>query len=384
MSRRPAADPVVRGGGSVFEALGVVVGHAADDAGGTGLTVVRAARGALRAAAAVVGRATGTRDMLPLSPEHLVDRVDAILLTGGSAYGLDAAAGVMRWMEERGRGFPVGPGVVPIVPAAVVFDLAPLGRFEARPTPAMAYEACERAAAGEVAEGSVGAGTGCTVGKGAGVERAMKGGVGCASASAGSDTVAALAVVNAFGDVRDGEGRIVAGARGEGGDFLDSARLVAAGAGRPRFAEAAGGGVGNTTLAVVATSAPLTRLELAQVARAATAAFYRRITPAGTTFDGDVVFAVAALERETGGSDAGSGAPRRGAPPQREVARSDADARHPTAAPPTETSPLAPVDLVRFEALAVLALEAAIERAVRLARGRDGVPGLADTSPSSR
>lgn len=361
--------PAVRGGGD-FESLGVVVGHASDDAGATGLTVVRAATGGMRAAAAVVGRASGTREMHPLSPDHLVDRVDAILLTGGSAYGLDAAAGVMHWMEERGRGFPVGAGVVPIVPAAVVFDLAPLGRFDARPTPAMAFEACERASARGVAEGSVGAGTGTTVGKGAGIERAMKGGVGCATAFAGGDGVGALAVVNAFGDVRDADGQIVAGARDSDGRFLDSTRLVGAGASSPRFSDAAARtAMANTTLAVVATSAPLGRLELAQVARAATAALYRRITPAGTTFDGDVVFAVAA--------------PDRGAPPQHEVANSSDGERHQSAAAGIAPPPLAPVDLMRFETLAVLALEEAIERAVRLARGRDGVPGLADPRPSS-
>lgn len=370
---------VVRGGGE-FDALGLVVGHASDEAGATGLTVVRAAIGAMRAAVAVVGRATGTRDMHPLAPEHLADRVDAIVLTGGSAYGLDATAGVMRWMEERGRGFAVGAGVVPIVPAAVVFDLAPLGRFDARPTPAMAYDACERAVAHAVAEGSVGAGTGTTVGKGAGVERAMKGGVGCATARAGDDAVVALVVVNAFGDVRDGEGRIVAGARDGEGGFLDSARLVAAGSAAPRFADAAARtAMGNTTLAVVATSAPLGRLELAQVARAATAALHRRITPSGTTFDGDVVFAVTAIERGgRAGTEGTEVTQRRGAPPQREVANSSAATRHPSAASASAPSPLPPADLMRYEALAVLALEGAIERAVRLARGRDGIPGLAD------
>ena len=381
MTRPHASGPMVRGGGD-FDGLGLVVGHAADEAGATGLTVVRAATGGMRAAAAVVGRATGTREMHPLAPDHLVDRVDAILLTGGSAYGLDAAAGVMRWMEERGRGFSVGAGVVPIVPAAVVFDLAPLGSFDARPTPDMAYAACERARGRDVAEGSVGAGAGATVGKGAGVERAMKGGVGCATASAGEDSVGALAVVNAFGDVRDAEGRIVAGARGDDGGFLDSARLVAAGSASARFADAAARtAMGNTTLAVVATSAPLSRLELAQVARAATAAFYRRITPSGTTFDGDVVFAVAAIERAGDGAVGGSS---RGAPPQREVAHSDDARRHPIPAPPIDSPPLAASDLMRFETLAVLALESAIERAVRLARGRDGIPGLADPAGEAR
>jgi L-aminopeptidase/D-esterase-like protein len=186
------------------------------------------------------------------------------------------------------------------------------------------------------------------VGKGAGVEHAMKGGLGVALASDGDAAVGAVAVVNAFGDVRDGEGRILAGARAADGRFLDSAALVAGGRGRERFADAAA--MRNTTLAVVATSAPLSRLELAQVAKAATAALYRRITPAGTTFDGDVVFAVAALD---------SGDATDGSPGSRTAA-----------------------DLMRFEQLAVRALDDAIERAVRLARGRDGIPGLADSAAS--
>ena len=156
------------GGEIDFGPLGIAVGHATDEVGATGCTVVRGISGPLRGTAAVIGRATGTRDLLPLTMHHLVDRIDAILLTGGSAYGMDAAAGVMRWMEERGRGFPVGDGVVPIVPAAVVFDLRPLGSFAARPTPEMAYAACESARSAGVPEGSVGAGTGTTVGKAAG------------------------------------------------------------------------------------------------------------------------------------------------------------------------------------------------------------------------
>ncbi|MFL5574460.1 MAG: P1 family peptidase [Gemmatimonadaceae bacterium] len=390
-----------------FTSLGIVVGHATDAEGGTGLTVVRGARGGLRAAAAVLGRATGTRELHAVAPEHLVERVDAVMLTGGSAYGLDAAAGVMRWMEERGRGFPVGPGVVPIVPAAVIFDLAPFGRFDARPTAAMAYEACERATARGVAEGSVGAGTGATVGKAAGVEHAMKGGVGCAVVErAGAPPVGAVAVVNAFGDVRDVAGRIVAGARADGGGFLDSARLIAEGAGaRGRFAELVSvgaetaGSLGadaagrNTTIALVAVGAPLSRAELAQVARAATAALHRRITPAGTTFDGDVVFAVAAVEDvgEGGGGSGGAGAADAGAggPPREQNGAPDVPAGNRNTAPRTPSTPrspmpLSPAELLRVEALAVLALEQAVERAVRLARGRDGVPGLADDAAADR
>ena len=303
-----------------FDACGLVVGHASDVEGATGCTVVRGATGAFRCGVHVVGRATGTRELALLEPGQLVDRVDAILLAGGSAYGLDAAAGVMRWMEERGRGFPVGAGVVPIVPAAVVFDLAPLGRFDARPTEVMGHAACEAAAA-EPAEGSVGAGTGATVGKVAGPERSMKGGIGLGAADAGGVTVRALAVVNALGDVRDASGRIVAGARDEQGGFLDSERWIALGStGETRFDSVA---ARNTTLCVVATNAALDRVQLASLARAASAALYRRITPVGTAFDGDVVFATAPLERGV------------------------------TAAAP------------QVEALAVRALEMAIERGVR-------------------
>ena len=320
--------------GADLRALGMAVGHASDDIGATGVTVVRGIDAPFRAGCARLGRAPGTRELDALSPRHLVDRVDAIVLTGGSAYGLDAAAGVMRWMEERGRGFPVGVATVPIVPAAVVFDLAPCGSPSARPTAAMAYEACERAAPNGHAEGSVGAGTGTTVGKAAGLDRAMKGGVGIALESSGELQVAALAVVNALGDVRDGEGRILAGARGDAGRFLDLSRSIATGS-LPAQSRFASGALHNTTLAVVMSNATMSREALAQLAGASSVALGRRITPVGTSFDGDVVFATSPLDG--------------------------------LAATP-----------LQVEVLAVAALERAIERAVRMARGRDGIPGLAD------
>ena len=336
---------------------GLALGHATDAAGATGLTVVRGVDAPFRAASALVGRASGTRELAAASPEHLVDRVDAILLTGGSAYGLDAAAGVMRWMEERGRGFPVGAGVVPIVPAAVVFDLAPLGRFDARPTAAMAYDACDRATTLVAEQGSVGAGTGATVGKALGGGRAMKGGFGCAEAVGAGVRAVAIAVVNAFGDVRDADARILAGARAEDGRFADATRVLASPApSASRFADTAAGeapgapprpytqpgaaqpALQNTTLAVVAVDVPLGRQALAGVARAASAALFRRITPCGTSFDGDVVFAVC----------------------------------------PHHDPEADPAAAFRAEVLAAEALGAAIERGVRRAVGRDGVPGLAD------
>jgi len=322
--------------------FGLAVGHGTDADGATGLTVVRGVEGPFRAAAAIVGRATGSRELAVASPDHLVDRVDAILLTGGSAYGLDAAAGVMRWMEERGRGFPVGPGVVPIVPAAVLFDLAPLGRYDARPTPELAHAACD-AATPLVVEGSVGAGTGATVGKALGPARAMKGGIGCAVADGAAVRVAALAAVNAFGDVRDAAGRIIAGARADDGTFADATRVAAAGGSATRFERTqVAGALQHTTLCVVAVDVPVPRTALAQLARAATAALHRRITPCGTSFDGDVVFAVCPLPL----------------PGRMELAD--------------------PVALLGAEVLAAGALELAIERGVRHAVGRDGVPGLAD------
>ncbi len=314
-----------------LERFGLAVGHATDTAGATGCTVVRGVSASHRAAVAVLGRATGSRELALLEPGHTVERVDAVLLTGGSAYGLDAAAGVMRWMEEHRRGFPVGPGVVPIVPAAVLFDLAPLGRFDARPTPEMAYAACESAASTGVAEGSVGAGTGLTVGKMRGPQGAMKGGLGIAVAEGTGAAAAAVVAVNAFGDVRGETGAIIAGARDDAGAFLDTERAIARGTKPGGFVAA------NTTLAVVALDAAYSRVELAQIARAATAAYHRRITPSGTAADGDIVFALAPMEGPKG-------------------------------------------SLAQAEMLAVKALDAAILRAVRLAKGRDGLPGLADAA----
>jgi L-aminopeptidase/D-esterase-like protein len=237
----------------------------------------------MRAGAYVRGRATGTRELDALSPRHLVPAVHALLLTGGSAYGLGAADGVMRWLRERGRGFPVGKTVVPIVPTAVVFDLGPIGRDDRWPGPDDAYAACE-AAGTDVAEGSVGAGTGATVGKALGIAHAMKGGVGTWGARAGELVVGALAVVNAYGDVVGTDGRILAGARGEHGPADARARLLA---GAPAFRR-----FGHTTLAVVATNAGLERPALAETARAAADALAWRIRPAGTAVDGDIVFAV--------------------------------------------------------------------------------------------
>jgi L-aminopeptidase/D-esterase-like protein len=321
--------------------FGLAVGHATDEAGATGLTVIRGIQEPLRAGAAVFGRATGSREFLAASPDHLVEgRVDAIVLTGGSAYGLDAVAGVMRWMEERGRGFPVGPGVVPIVPAAVVYDLAPLGEFSARPTAEMAYDATNQAAPTGFSEGSIGVGAGTTVGKLLGRASSMKGGFGCAIAESddGELSAAALVGVNAYGDVRDASGAIIAGVRTSTGGFGDTVRMLASTKTRGLHAQPLENmAMQNTTIAVVASSVALSSVELTRVARASGAALFRRITPAASAVDGDTIFAVSPL-----------------LPHGR------------------------PVNPMIIETLAVQALERAIERAVRLAKGRDGIPGLGD------
>lgn len=268
--------------GRVTDVPGLRVGHATDSEARTGCTVVI---GPFRAACDIRGMATGTRELEAVSHLHLVDRVDAILLTGGSAFGLAAADGVTAWLEESGGyGFDTGAARVPIVPAAVIFDLG-VGRADRRPDAVMGRTACD-AAGDEVPEGAVGAGTGATVGKVLGAERAMAGGVGTASISAGDFTVGALAVVNALGDVLDSRGGIVAGARDEHGDFADSAHLFRSGSLAPPVAGS------NTTLCVVATDAPLDRAALQGLARGGSAGQARRLSPAHTPFDGDITFAV--------------------------------------------------------------------------------------------
>ena len=312
---------------------GITVGHWSDPAAATGCTVVLAPPGGFRASAHVRGRATGTRELDALKPEHLVGHVDAILLTGGSAFGLGAADGVMAWLRERGRGFPVGAaGVVPIVPAAVLFDLGPLGNANVWPGAVQAAQACDRAGTA-VEEGSVGVGTGATVGKALGAAGAMKGGVGTWAARAGELVVGALVAVNAFGDVRGPDGAILAGARNPDGGFADARRYLASGAAPSGSFGHAGR---NTTLAVVATNASLTKLELAQLASQAADALARHITPFGSAFDGDIVFAASTAQRN------------------------------------------APA--VQVECLVHDVAAEALWRAVRLARGTPAVPGLADRS----
>ena len=268
---------------------GFRVGHAGDPQGCTGCTAILCPEGTI-GGVDIRGGASGTREMDALSPFHLVPHVHAVFLAGGSAFGLDAAAGVMRYLEERGVGFDVGLTHVPIVPTAILFDLR-LGSPHHRPTPEMAYAACEAASAGPVAEGSVGAGTGASVGKILGIAQATKSGLGTAVRTLPDGlAVAALTVVNAFGDVRDpATGTLLAGARvaPDSPTLADTAALMQQGA-LPRGYQGE-----NTTLVVVATNARLSKVQATRLAQAGHHGLTATISPVHTTLDGDLAIALA-------------------------------------------------------------------------------------------
>lgn len=313
---------------SLTDVPGIRVGHATDLEGLTGCTVVLCGSGAV-ASGEVRGGAPGTLETDVLHPSSLAQQIHGVLLTGGSAFGLAAVAGVMRYLEERGVGYDVRGVRIPIIPTAVIFDLA-VGSAGARPDAAMGYAACTDATTDPVEEGSVGAGTGATVGKVLGMAGAMKGGVGSWSIRLeGGPVVGALAVVNSLGDVVDEDGRILAGARDAGGRFARASRVLMV---QPPGAVFGG----NTTLAVVATAAALTKAQAWRLAVQGHAGFSRAIVPSHTLFDGDTVFALS-----LGTEDAG--------------------------------------DLVRLGEAAALAVAESVRRAVRAARGTGGIPGYAGT-----
>jgi L-aminopeptidase/D-esterase-like protein len=277
-------------GGAITDVPGVKVGHFTDPRRPTGCTVVLTEDGAA-GGVDVRGAAPGTRETDLLDPSNLVDKVHAVLLSGGSAFGLDAATGVVRWLEERGIGFPAGPARVPIVPAAILFDLG-LGDHRVRPDAAAGYAACGAASVEAPAEGSVGAGAGATVGKLFGLSRAMKGGVGTASAKVGRVTVGAIVAVNAVGDVVDpATGAMLAGARTE-----DGRRRLEGGAAeavlRGELPPALQAGMA-TTIGVVATDAALTKAQARRLAQVSHDGLARAIEPAHTMWDGDTMFALA-------------------------------------------------------------------------------------------
>lgn len=286
--------------GTLTDVDGLLVGHAVRPERPTGCTVIVARDGAV-AGVDVRGAAPGTRETDLLDPLNTVDRVHAIVLAGGSAFGLEAATGVMRWLETEGIGFPVGRMRVPIVPAAILFDLG-VGDGRIRPDAACGERAASAASKTAVAQGNVGAGAGATVGKLMGMSRAMKGGIGSASmVLPGGLVVAALVAVNARGDVIDpSTGRVVAGVRTEDGRRLADARVLLRQGLPAPLAPAE-----NTTLGVVATNAVLTKTQASLVARMAHDGFARAIAPVHTPSDGDTIFALATGTR-TGAVDVGA------------------------------------------------------------------------------
>ncbi|MBU1360300.1 MAG: P1 family peptidase [Gammaproteobacteria bacterium] len=286
MSSAPTPTPCPAG--AITDVAGIEVGHFSDPRRPTGCTVVMAREGAV-AGVDVRGAAPGTRETELLAPGNLVQQVHAVMLAGGSGWGLAAADGAMRWMEERGIGMDVRFGILPIVPSAILFDL-PLGDARIRPDAAAGYAACEAASSAPPAEGNVGAGSGALVGKLFGLHRAMKGGIGSASVRVNGVTVGALVACNALGDVIDpATGRIVAGARSEDGrTLLDTRRALLAGdVPTPLLAGT------HTTLAVVATDAALTKVQANRLATVAHDGLARAINPVHTMSDGDAIFALA-------------------------------------------------------------------------------------------
>lgn len=284
---------------SLTDVAGIEVGHFTDPRRPTGCTVVLAREGAV-GGVDVRGAAPGTRETDLLEPGNTVGVVHAVLLSGGSAYGLDAAGGVMRWLEAQGIGLEVGAARVPIVPAAVLFDLG-LGDARIRPDAAAGAAACAAASRAPVAQGNVGAGAGATVGKMFGTARAMKGGIGTASITIGGVTVGALVACNALGDVRDPDsGQLVAGARGaDGTGFVDTRRALLAG--EPPLPILAGT---QTTIGVIATDAQLDKAQARRLAQVGHDGLARSIDPVHTLSDGDTLFVLA-----TGGARRRSDAP---------------------------------------------------------------------------
>lgn len=310
---------------------GIELGHHTLTERPTGCTVVLARAGAV-GGVDVRGGAPGSRETALLDPVNTVDVVHAVVLAGGSAFGLDAASGVMRYLDERDVGYRVGRSVVPIVVGAILYDLGLEGSQRVRPGPECGYAAASAASAAQVAEGSVGAGAGATVGKFGG-GRPMRGGFGTASITLASGlTVAAAVAVNAVGDVVDpATGRVVAGALREDGTFVDARELLRSGA-APALASPSM----NTTIGVVATNARLTKAEATKVAQMAQDGLARTIYPAHTPRDGDTVFSLA-----TGTWDGAA-------------------------------------DVTLIGALAADVVAEAILRAVRLARGLPGIPAVSD------
>lgn len=271
---------------------GIKVGHASDFDGLTGCTVIVCEKGAV-AGVDIRGGATGSEELDVMSPAHITPAVHAICLAGGSAFGLEAASGVRRVLEQRRIGFGVGVTVVPIVPAAILFDLG-LGKSTVRPTREMGEAATAAAHDGKVEEGNVGAGTGATCGKALGLKCAMKSGIGTWTVEVGKAKVSALAAVNAYGDVLNPDtGQILAGARvsADSKEFANSLKIMKERATTSSFGQTSGRRE-NTTLVVVATDAKLNKVQAGRLAQAASQGMVRAIRPVHMGMDGDIAFAL--------------------------------------------------------------------------------------------
>ena len=311
--------------------LGIEVGHHTNREAATGCTVVLCRSGAV-GGVAVRGSAPGTRETDLLRPMSLIPKVHAVLLSGGSAFGLDAATGVMRYLEEQGVGYRAGGAIVPIVPAAILFDLG-VGDGSVRPGATDGYEACMQAASDLVAEGSVGAGTGATVGKFLGMKHAVKGGIGSGSVDLGGGlTVGAIVAVNASGSVFDhATGDLVAGPKDDNGNILDSMALITS----PEFKPLPRVPT-NTTIGIIATNARLNKEQANKLASVAHDGLALSVRPAHLMIDGDTIFTLA-----TGSLNE-------------------------------------PADLNRLCAAATVAVAEAVVRGVKLATNVGGVPAIMD------
>jgi L-aminopeptidase/D-esterase-like protein len=319
---------------SLTAVTGVTVGHWTDSESPTGCTVVLCPPEGAVASGEVRGGAPSTRNTDLLLPGHLVERVHAVLLTGGSEFGHDAEAGVVRWLKEHGRGFPYPKGVLPVVCGAVIFDRS-IGDPERWPDAGAGYAACQNASAEPVEEGSVGAGAGATVAKARGIERALKGGIGTAmERTASGIVVGALVTVNCWGEITDPDsGQVIAGPRGEKpGAFESTIAAMRAAPPLSPFLTAPE----NTTLGVVATDAVLTKENAYRLAIMAQAGLARTIRPAHSPVDGDTVFTLATCANDS------------------------------------------PTDPLQLGTLAARAVERAIVRAVTIATGVAGVPSAGE------
>ncbi len=285
--------PIWHKKGSPAQVPGFRVGHAQAPQGHSGASVVLCPPGTV-GGMCVGGAAAGTRQTDALQPGHLVREAHAVLLCGGSAFGLQAAGGAVQWLEERGVGIKAGDFKIPIVPTAVIYDL-PLNQGLPHPGPELGWAACQAATDGPMERGNVGAGSGATIGKLFGLPQACKGGLGGASMRVGDLCLGALAVVNCFGDVLDEQGRIMAGARRQPAsrEFLDTAAWFMSGQERQAFQA-----VSNTTLVALAVNARLDKTQACQLAARAHHGLARTIDPVHTSFDGDLVITLASGQVE--------------------------------------------------------------------------------------